>query len=89
MAVEESELSMKTKTKRVTRKTKTRANGSLPAPNGHYDLRLYVAGQTPKSIRAFSNLQAMCEEHLKGHYRIEVIHPRLSPQLFGQPKGES
>jgi circadian clock protein KaiB len=47
-----------------------------------WQLRLYVAGQTPKSIAAFSNLKAICESHLEGRYRIEVIdlveHPQLS-----------
>lgn len=46
-----------------------------------WNLRLYVAGQTPKSIRAFANLKAMCEEHLKGRYRIELIDLRENPQL--------
>ena len=46
-----------------------------------YQLRLYVAGQTPKSIRAFSNLKALCEEHLKGSYQIEVIDLLEHPQL--------
>ena len=45
-------------------------------------LRLYVAGQTPKSIAAFTNLKKICEEQLKGKYTIEVIdlleHPELS-----------
>ena len=36
-------------------------------------LRLYVAGQTPKSVLAFTNLKKICEEHLKGHYRIEIV----------------
>jgi circadian clock protein KaiB len=40
-----------------------------------------VAGQTPKSIRAFANLKALCEEHLKGLYQIEVIDLREHPQL--------
>ncbi len=44
-------------------------------------LRLYVAGQTPKSIRAFANLKALCEEHLKGRYQIEVIDLLEHPQL--------
>ena len=48
---------------------------------GTWNLRLYVAGQTPKSIRAFANLKVMCEEHLKGRYRIEVIDLRAHPQL--------
>ncbi len=38
-----------------------------------WDLRLYVAGQTEKSVRAFDNLKKICEEHLAGQYRIEVI----------------
>ena len=46
-----------------------------------WNLRLYVAGQNPKSVRAFANLKAMCEEHLKGRYQIEVIDLRKNPQL--------
>ncbi len=46
-----------------------------------YRLRLYVAGQTPKSILAFRNLSHICEEHLQGRYDIEVIDLLLSPQL--------
>ena len=39
----------------------------------NYQLRLYVAGQTPKSVMAFANLKKICEEHLKGRYTIEVM----------------
>ena len=46
-----------------------------------YLLRLYVAGQTPKSILAFRNLKQICEEHLHGRYEIEVIDLIESPQL--------
>ena len=46
-----------------------------------WNLRLYVAGQTPKSIRAFANLKALCEKHLKGSYQIEVIDLFEHPQL--------
>lgn len=46
-----------------------------------WNLRLYVAGQTPKSILAFSNLKKLCEEHLKGKYKIEVIDLIKNPQL--------
>ena len=46
-----------------------------------WELRLYVAGQTPKSLTAFSNLKQICETHLKGHYRIEVIDLVKQPQL--------
>ena len=44
-------------------------------------LRLYVAGQTPKSLTAFANLKRICESHLKGRYRIEVIDLLEQPQL--------
>ena len=47
----------------------------------YYQLRLYVAGQTPKSIQAFANLKKICEEHLKGRYSIEVIDLLENPQL--------
>ena len=46
-----------------------------------WQLRLYVAGQTPKSLAAFSNLKAICEEHLAGRYQIEVIDLLEHPQL--------
>ena len=66
-----------------TTKTKTRARPRKPAARKSvaWNLRLYVAGQTPKSIRAIANLTAMCEEHLKGRYRIELIDLRKNPQL--------
>ena len=44
-------------------------------------LRLYVAGQTPKSLRAFANLKRICEEHLAGRYQIEVVDLLKNPQL--------
>ena len=44
-------------------------------------LRLYVAGQTPKSIMALANLQRLCDAHLDGRYRIEVIDLVQQPQL--------
>jgi circadian clock protein KaiB len=46
-----------------------------------WDLRLYVAGQTPKSIAAFDNLKRICEEHLAGRYRIQVIDLIKDPKL--------
>ena len=51
------------------------------APERHYELRLYVAGQTPRSVEAFSNLKKICEEHLKGRYSIEVIDLLENPKL--------
>jgi circadian clock protein KaiB len=46
-----------------------------------YDLRLYVAGQTPRSLQALSNLKRICEEHLAGNYRVEIIDLLVKPQL--------
>ncbi|HXJ89018.1 MAG TPA: circadian clock KaiB family protein [Candidatus Binatia bacterium] len=46
-----------------------------------WDLRLYVAGQTPRSVAAFANLKRLCEEHLAGRYSIEVIDLMKHPQL--------
>ena len=46
-----------------------------------WDLKLYIAGQTPKSLLAFANLKRICEEHLAGEYHIEIIDLRKRPQL--------
>ncbi len=46
-----------------------------------YELRLYVAGKTAKSVAALANLKKYCEEHLKGKYTLEVIDLLLHPQL--------
>jgi circadian clock protein KaiB len=46
-----------------------------------YILRLYIAGQTPKSITALANLKKLCEEHLTGRYRLEIIDLLEQPQL--------
>ena len=48
-----------------------------------WNLRLYVAGQTPKCIAAFANLKKLCEERLGGNYSIEVIDLLKKPQLAG------
>jgi circadian clock protein KaiB len=52
-----------------------------PAMPGHYNLRLYVAGQTPKSLTAIANLKQLCEQHLAGRYTIEVVDLVKNPQL--------
>jgi circadian clock protein KaiB len=46
-----------------------------------WELRLYIAGNTPKSVAALANLKKYCEEHLKGIYKIEVIDLLKKPQL--------
>lgn len=59
--------------------TKTAApRRTSPEP---YILRLYVAGQTPRCVTAFANLKKICEEHLAGQYRIEVIDLLENPKL--------
>lgn len=50
-------------------------------PSEHFQLRLYVAGQTPKSVRAYENLKKICEEYLAGRYTIEIIDLMKNPQL--------
>ena len=46
-----------------------------------WELRLYVAGNTPNSVAAFSNLKQICETHMGGRYRIEIIDLLRNPQL--------
>jgi circadian clock protein KaiB len=64
--------------KAAPRKAKAPSPAAKPES---YILRLYVAGQTPKSMTAFANLKKICEEHLFGRYRIEVIDLMEKPQL--------
>ena len=55
--------------------------GSKAPPDSFWDLRLYVAGHTARSRTALANLNKICEEHLAGRYRIEVIDLLVKPQL--------
>ena len=50
-------------------------------PSESWELRLYIAGATPRAVAALENLKRMCEEHLAGKYRIEVIDLLQNPQL--------
>lgn len=65
-----------------TETIRPRVSGSNSQQAKIWQLRLYVAGQTPKSLVALSNLKKICENHLSGIYKIEVIdlleNPRLS-----------
>jgi circadian clock protein KaiB len=60
---------------KVTKKKGSQAAREL------YLLRLYVAGQTPKSLAAFQNLKRICEEHLEGQYKLEVVDLLENPTL--------
>jgi circadian clock protein KaiB len=64
--------------KPVRRSRKPRTARATPE---FFDLRLYVAGQTARSLAALANLKRICEEHLEGRYRIEVIDLLQRPQL--------
>jgi circadian clock protein KaiB len=57
-----------------------RGAGATPDPE-FWDLRLYVAGQTPKCVAACARLRKLCEEHLAGKYHIEVVDLLLNPRL--------
>jgi circadian clock protein KaiB len=59
------------------------AGDGMPADTHQHEweLRLYVAGQTPKCITAFANLKKLCEDHLAGRYRIQVIDLLENPTL--------
>lgn len=65
--------------------TETWEDDSTGGATGHghelYDLRLYVAGQSPRSVRAVENLRRVCDEHLAGRYRVEVIDLLVNPAL--------
>ena len=63
------------------RKAKVRKSAIKVPRVDVWRLRLYVAGQTPRSLTAFANLKRICETHLKGHYRIEVIDLVEQPHL--------
>ncbi len=60
---------------------KKNAKEPTASADNHFQLRLYVAGQTPKSLAALSNLKRICATHLEGRYRIEVIDLMKNPQL--------
>jgi len=61
--------------------TKPKKKCEKAAPAAEWQLRLYVAGQTPKSVAALDNLRRLCESHLAGRYEIEVIDLLVNPRL--------
>ena len=58
-----------------------KGNNKAAVKTYKYELRLYIAGNTAKSLAALSNLKKYCEEHLKDQYKIQVIDLLKSPQL--------
>jgi circadian clock protein KaiB len=76
---QKSSTDMKTSSTKKKRSAKKR-----PAKTGNGDffrLRLYIAGQTPNSVAAITNLKKICEDKLQGKYRIEVVDLLVKPQL--------
>lgn len=63
------------------KKAPLRTKKKKSALSAEYELRLYVAGQTANSVAAFENLKRICETHLEGKYRIEVVDLLASPTL--------
>ena len=63
------------------RNGKRRKPGKPRGPADFFDLRLYIAGQTARSLAALANIRRICDEHLEGRYRIEVIDLLQRPQL--------
>lgn len=57
------------------------ADGNAPDGKPMYDLRLYVAGHSPRSVRAMENLRQVCDTHLAGRYRVQIIDLLVNPAL--------
>jgi circadian clock protein KaiB len=53
--------------------TVTEASDEVRGDTSVWHMRLYVAGQSPKCLDAFANLKSLCDEHLEGHYEIEIV----------------
>jgi circadian clock protein KaiB len=70
-----------TKTRKVRPSPRPRTAAPRAVKAEVFKLRLFVAGETPKSNRAIANLRLLCEEHLKGRYHIEVIDLLENPHL--------
>jgi circadian clock protein KaiB len=65
----------------MTTPRRRRAAAAARAERDDWDLRHYIAGQTPRSLAAIANLQKICREHLDGEYRIQIIDLLVNPQL--------
>ena len=72
---------MKTAKKQEPKTKRAKPAGAQSKKPDLWELRLYVAGQTPKSLAAFANLKRICEEHLAGEYAIEIIDLMENPKL--------
>jgi circadian clock protein KaiB len=74
-------MKLKASAKSKIKKTASRKPESKNGDTGLVELRLYVAGQTPKSLAALANLKKICDAHLTGRYQVHVIDLLKTPQL--------
>ncbi len=65
----------------MTKRRTPRAKAARRVVGDDWDLRLYVAGQTPRSLAAIANLRTLCEEHLGAKFKIQIIDLLVNPQL--------
>jgi circadian clock protein KaiB len=72
---------MDMKTRTSIKKSSAKKRAAKSTQSDLFILRLYIAGQTPNSVTAIANLKKICEDKLKGKYRIEVVDLLLKPQL--------
>ena len=72
---------MKSGTSAVRKAGANKARPAKKAKGDFWELRLYIAGQTPNSVAAISNLKKICDGRLQGRYRIEVVDLLERPQL--------
>jgi circadian clock protein KaiB len=62
-------------------RTRARVRNATATTRPEWQLRLYIAGETAKAAAAFANLERICEDHLRGHYEIEVVDLMKNPTL--------
>jgi circadian clock protein KaiB len=67
--------------RKAKRKKSVSSKAKARTSDAAWELRLYIAGYTPKSMEAFANLKKICEEHLAGQYKIEIVDLLETPQL--------
>jgi circadian clock protein KaiB len=67
--------------KEVSKRPDRQAAPSDSQPDGFWDFTLYVAGQTPRSVAAITNLKSLCEEYMPGAYRIQIVDLLEQPEL--------
>jgi circadian clock protein KaiB len=72
---------MTTVARKTARRVRVVPSAPAPAPKPEWDLRLYVLGENPRSLAAISNLRNLCDAHLSGRYRVEVIDLLQTPRL--------